>query len=177
MTNAFLGLGSNIGDRLEALRCAVARLASTEDIRLKCISSIYETEPYGLKDQPWFLNLVIGIETNRRPLSLLQVCRQIESVLGRIREVRWGPRTVDVDVLCYGRETIQLPELQIPHPELHLRRFVLVPFAEIAPHFVVPVHERPVVELLANCPDSSRVEYYASATELGVAEAKRNPKP
>lgn len=131
MTRAYLSLGSNQGDCLALLREAEAQLDATPGIRVVARSSVYETEPVGLVDQPWFLNRVLAVETTLDPHSLLDVVQQVETSLGRNRTVRWGPRTIDIDLLLYGIETVVSQRLTIPHPELANRRFVLVPLAEI----------------------------------------------
>jgi len=170
----YLGLGSNLGDRLGYLRETVASLASVDDLELRTCSSVYETEPVGRRDQPPFLNAVVELQTTLDPLSLLKVCQAIELELGRTRDSHWGPRTIDIDLLCYGEQVVDSPELRLPHPMLHLRRFVLVPFAEIAPEFVVPRHRRTVAELLGDCPDHSWVELRRDRSVLAHPELNGN---
>jgi 2-amino-4-hydroxy-6-hydroxymethyldihydropteridine diphosphokinase len=131
VARAHLGLGSNEGDRLANLQRAVDILASTTGIRVLRSSRVYETEPVGGPPQPDYLNAVVEVETDLPPLDLLHACRHAEGVLGRTREVRWGPRTLDVDVLTYDREEIDAPDLTIPHPRMHERAFVLVPLLEL----------------------------------------------
>ncbi len=137
---AYLGLGGNLGDRMAALTEALARLNATPGMRRVSCSSVYETEPWGVTDQPRFLNLVAGFETTRPPADLLAICQSVESTVGRVATYRWGPRRIDVDILLYGSEVVSLatPDLQIPHPRLTQRAFVLVPLAEIAPELAVP---------------------------------------
>lgn len=137
MTTVFLGLGSNLGDRQAALASAVAGLQAG-GVKILRSSSVYETQPVGLADQPWFLNLVVKGETDLDPGALLDLVGRIESDLGRTRAVRWGPRTVDIDILLYGAETITTDRLRIPHPELASRRFALEPLVEIQPDLVLP---------------------------------------
>lgn len=127
----YLGLGANLGDRLGNLRRAVALLAAEPGIRLLRSSRVYETEPVGGPEQPPYLNAVVEIATELGPRELLAACARIEAELGRVRAERWGPRTIDVDVLTYGRETIREPDLVVPHPRMHERGFVLVPLAEL----------------------------------------------
>ena len=137
MTPTYLGLGSNLGNRAGFLEEALDRLATWPGVRLGAISSIYETRPVGLINQPNFLNLAVRIESELGALEVLRMCQSIESSLGRERDMRWGPRTVDLDVLLHGDETHQTPELMIPHPRMQERAFVLVPLAEIAPQLIL----------------------------------------
>ncbi len=137
MTVVYLSMGSNVGDRRATLAAALGRLEAG-GVRIVRRSSIYETEPLGLVEQPWFLNLVIEAETELSPGALLALTHQVESALGRTREVRWGPRTVDIDILLYGTRVISTPDLEIPHPRLPERRFVLQPLVEIRPDLVLP---------------------------------------
>jgi 2-amino-4-hydroxy-6-hydroxymethyldihydropteridine diphosphokinase len=147
MKTAFLSLGSNIEDRRENLRCALELLASPE-LRIKRTSSTYETEPQDLRHQPWFLNLVIEIETTLFPMQLLGRIQRIERELGRQRTVPKGPRTIDIDIILFGSFIIDTPQLQVPHPRMTARRFVLEPLAELAPEFRHPVTRRTIREML-----------------------------
>jgi 2-amino-4-hydroxy-6-hydroxymethyldihydropteridine diphosphokinase len=133
MTRAFLGLGSNVGDRVGYLREAVASLGP---IGLRAVSPVYETEPVGGPEQGAFLNLVVELDTDRSPHDLLGVCHRLESAAGRVREVHWGPRTLDVDVLWIDGVTVDEPDLVVPHPRLWERRFVLAPLRDLAPDLV-----------------------------------------
>lgn len=128
MSRAFLGLGSNLGDRREQLRAAVASLPG-----VTAVSDVYETDPVGGPEQGRFLNIVVEIETDLDPRALLGLCHRIESAAGRVRDVRWGPRTLDVDILWVDGVTVDDADLQIPHPRMWERRFVLEPLAELAP--------------------------------------------
>ena len=129
MTRALLGLGSNLGDRERYLRDAVASLGS-----VVAVSSTYETEPVGGPDgQGPYLNLVVELDTDLTPRQLLGVCHRLESAAGRVREERWGPRTLDVDILWMDGVTVAEPDLEIPHPRMRQRAFVMAPLAEIAP--------------------------------------------
>lgn len=128
-----LGLGSNIGDKLAFVNEAVRRLDARETITVFKRSANYRTEPWGLKDQDWFLNICILIETSLTPEALLAECLAVEKELGRVRNRRWGPRKIDIDVLIYGNKTIDLDGLTIPHPRMAERAFVLVPLADIWP--------------------------------------------
>jgi 2-amino-4-hydroxy-6-hydroxymethyldihydropteridine diphosphokinase len=127
---AYLALGSNLGNRLGHLRAAVRLLEETDGIDVVRSSRIYETDPVG-PPQPAYLNAVIEVETSRSPRELLEACRDVEDALGRVRTERWGPRTIDVDVLTFDEQTVDEPDLQVPHPRMHERWFVLVPLGEL----------------------------------------------
>lgn len=132
---AFLGLGSNLGDRMAALERAVTLLAARGDV--VAVSPVYETEPIGgPEDQGPYLNLVVGLRTADSPRALLERCRAVEEDAGRVRTVRFGPRTLDADVLVVGDERVDEPDLVVPHPRMFERRFVLVPLADLAPDLV-----------------------------------------
>ncbi|MDF2929615.1 MAG: folK [Anaerospora sp.] len=133
MTRCYIGLGSNMGDRERYLREAVARLATVDGIQISRVSSMYETEPVGFTDQPPFLNAVAVIETILSAEQLLSACMKVERSLLRVRDVRWGPRTIDMDILLYGNSHICSPELTVPHPRLHERLFVIIPLLEVEP--------------------------------------------
>lgn len=148
MARVFLGLGSNLGDRRANLRRALELLVERGALRLERTSSVYETEPVGPVKQEKFLNAVVSGETGLSPLDLLDACREVEDSIGRRRSVHWGPRTIDLDILLYDDETVDLEELRVPHPRLGERAFVLVPLAEIAPDLILPSGER-VSERLA----------------------------
>jgi 2-amino-4-hydroxy-6-hydroxymethyldihydropteridine diphosphokinase len=162
---AFISLGANLGDREESLLQALLLIA-TGDIRLDRISSIYETEPVGREDQPDFLNMVAEVHASMPPPALLARLLQIETKLGRVRLERWGARIIDLDLLCYGLYRSQDDTLILPHPRLHERRFVLVPFAEIAPHYHVGGGKATVMELLQACRDPHTVRIYSSAKNM-----------
>ena len=131
MTRAFLGLGSNLGDRVAHLRQAVAGLEG-----VVAVSPVYETAPLGGPEQAAFLNLVVELDTERDARSLLGVCAALEEEADRVREVRWGPRTLDVDVLWVEGQVVDEPDLQVPHPRMWARRFVLAPLRDLAPDLV-----------------------------------------
>jgi 2-amino-4-hydroxy-6-hydroxymethyldihydropteridine diphosphokinase len=131
MTTAFLGLGSNMGNRLANLQEAVDHLDAQPGIAVVRSSRVYETDPVGGPPQPDFLNAVIEVETSLAPRELLEACRAVEQALHRVRTVRWGPRSIDVDILAYDRRTVDEPDLQIPHPRMHERAFVLLPLLEL----------------------------------------------
>jgi 2-amino-4-hydroxy-6-hydroxymethyldihydropteridine diphosphokinase len=143
VTVAYVGLGSNLGDREQTIRAAIAAL---QDV--VAVSKLRETDPVGVTEQPAFLNGAIAVETELSPRELLQSLLAVERELGRERGERWGPRTIDLDLLLYGTETVDEPGLTVPHPHLHERRFALEPLAELDPELVIPGRGR-VDELLA----------------------------
>ena len=148
MKTVYLSLGSNLGDREQMLQSALDRL-HTAELRIQRVSSVYETEPVGFKDQRFFLNLVAEVETDLFPLLLLGRLQKIELQLGRKRTgPPNGPRSIDIDILLYGRFTIQSARLVVPHPRLHERRFVLAPLVELAPDLRHPTMGRTMRELL-----------------------------
>jgi 2-amino-4-hydroxy-6-hydroxymethyldihydropteridine diphosphokinase len=155
-----LSLGSNVGDRAKNLRDAIAALgyAGASVVR---VSSVYETEPVDYLDQPWFLNCAVEAQTELAALDLLHAVRGIEAQMGSKKLIAKGPRLIDIDILLYGNEIIDTPELQVPHPRMHLRRFVLEPLAQIAPNAHHPVSRLSISELLARTPDKSAVRVAA----------------
>lgn len=155
-TTVYLSLGSNLGDREKNLRTAIAALADAK-VRVTRVSSFYETEPVDLREQPWFLNCAVQGETELPPLDLLRALRGIESRMGSKKPVSKGPRLIDLDILLYDNQTIETPELQIPHPRMLTRRFVLAPLAEIAPTLKHPRWEGTATELAARVRDPSAV--------------------
>lgn len=152
----YLSLGSNVGTRRENLHAAIAALAGA-GVTVRRVSSFYETEPVDYLDQAWFLNCVIEGETKLSAVELLRALRAIELGMGSKKLIAKGPRVIDIDILTYGEETIDLPELQVPHPRMKQRRFVLVPLAEIAPALRHPSWPGSVQHLLAQTPDRSEV--------------------
>jgi len=153
---AYLSLGSNMGDREKNLRMAIDELPHA-GVAIAKVSSFYETEPVDFLDQPWFLNCVVEAETHFDPFMLLRALREIETKMGSKKLVAKGPRLIDMDILLYGSETIDTPDLQVPHPRMHLRRFVLVPLAEIAPSLRHPSWAKTISELAAVTTDRSEV--------------------
>ncbi len=145
--DATLGLGGNLGDPVAAFAAALARLRDHDAVELKAVSSVWRTAPWGKLDQPEFRNTAVLIETSFPAEDLLALCLEIERGSGRERRERWGPRTLDIDVLTYGTETIDRPGLQVPHPRIAERAFVLAPLAEIGPDIVIGKHS--VARLLA----------------------------
>jgi len=156
---AYLSLGSNIGNREQNLRLAIGELPHA-GVAITRVSSFYETEPVDLREQPWFLNCVVEAETHFDPFMLLRALREIETKMGSKKLVAKGPRLVDMDIILYGSETIDAPELQVPHPRMHQRRFVLVPLVEIAADVVHPTLKVTAAQLLEQTPDWSTVRRY-----------------
>ena len=152
---AYLSLGSNLGDRAAQIRDAIARLSALGDV--KCVSSLYETEPVETAPQPWFLNCAVALDTEKMPRQLLAGVLSIEQAMGRRRIEKKGPRNIDIDILLFGSSVIELPELVIPHPGLHQRRFVLEPMVEIAPDQRHPVLKRTMRELRDGLPSGQAV--------------------
>lgn len=148
MTEVYIGLGSNLGHRLENVEQAVAEIAALPQTGVTAVSSPYLTPPWGNLDQDAFVNQVIAIETGLGPLALLRKLQQIEIKMGRQPGKKWGPRVIDLDILWYGGEQIQLPELQIPHPYLRKRLFVLIPLEEVNPELILPEDGMTVKEVL-----------------------------
>ena len=153
MARAYIGFGSNIGDRFAYINQALRWLLEADEVSLIQISSLYETEPVGNEEQDWFLNGVIAIETHLLPHPLLGLLRKIEKRIGRAQRTRWGPREIDLDLLIYEGCCINTLDLVLPHPEMHRRRFVLVPFAEIAPDVVHPLFQNTTRTLLSDLAD------------------------
>jgi 2-amino-4-hydroxy-6-hydroxymethyldihydropteridine diphosphokinase len=158
----YLSLGSNLGDREKNLRTTIAALADAK-VRVTRVSSLYETEPVDLREQPWFLNCVVQAETGISVLDLLRALRGIESRMGSKKLVPKGPRLIDLDILLYGDQSIDTPELQVPHPRMLLRRFVLIPLAEIAPTLKHPLWKGTASELLADLSDASVVRKFEAS--------------
>ena len=156
MKTIYISLGSNIGDRAENIARAVAALA-LHAVRVTRQSSLYETEPVEFRNQDWFLNCVVEAETDLMPRELMHALLEIERALGRRRRVPKGPRLIDIDILLFGSSIVRTPELEIPHPRMADRRFVLVPFNEIAPAARHPLLKKTIAELLADTPDRSEV--------------------
>ncbi|AIE58606.1 2-amino-4-hydroxy-6-hydroxymethyldihydropteridine diphosphokinase [Bacillus methanolicus] len=150
--SAFIALGSNIEDRYTYLKKAVLELDSFDEIKVVSTSSIYETDPVGYEDQDKFLNMVIKVNTSLGPFELLDTCLDIEQKLGRKREIKWGPRTIDLDILLYNNENIETENLTVPHPRMKERAFVMIPLMEIR-NSTLPVMKKPfdpLLETIAN---------------------------
>jgi 2-amino-4-hydroxy-6-hydroxymethyldihydropteridine diphosphokinase len=152
----FVLLGSNLGNRLSNLSAARDKI-SRQVGSIVTSSSLYKTSAWGNTSQPDFVNQVVELESNHSPQALLNSCLEIEESLGRIRNEKWEPRTIDIDLLFYGSQVIRSPSLSVPHPEIHNRRFTLIPLDEISPDFVHPVLKKKISQLLTECVDRSNV--------------------
>lgn len=160
---AFIGIGSNRGNPVDACREAIRHLSETPEVRLLRCSSLYRTEPVGPHDQPWFINAVAEIRTSLPPRRLLEALKEIERRMGRTEGPKWGPRLIDLDLLLYGQEVVAEGDLNIPHPELHRRRFVLVPLCEIASYAIHPAFGVSVRGLMDRLTEPGSVELYSPA--------------
>ncbi len=158
LNRAFLLLGGNQGNRVALLREAVSALSELG--QLASLSAIYQTQAWGLTDQPPYLNQALELWTSLDAFALLEQIWKIESQLGRSRHQRWAARTMDIDILYFNAQISDLPALTLPHPRLHLRRFVLVPLCQIAPDMVHPIFEKKNHELLNDCQDDLEVSLY-----------------
>ena len=141
---AYIGLGSNLEEPARQLDEACRRLSLIEGLEITRVSSYYKTEPVGVLDQPWFINAAASLRTRLSPEDLLAALLKVENDMGRVRKQRWGPRLVDLDLLLYNNNVVNMPHLQVPHPEMASRGFVLLPLAEIAPEAYHPVLQKTV---------------------------------
>ena len=166
MPIVYIALGTNLEPRAAHLDKALELFHSVSGVEVKRVSSIYESKPVGYLDQPDFLNLVFEAETELLPLDLLDSCQTIEQELGRVRTIRFGPRTLDVDIVLYGVESIDEERLTVPHPRMQERSFVLLPLQELNPEYVVPEWNKTVNELVAELPakDLEEIWKYAPAS-------------
>ena len=168
MSRIFIGLGSNLGDRAKYLNRALSELESLHQTTIKKCSSVYETEPVGVKGQPKFLNMVAELDSMLRPDDLVHELKGIEQRVGRTLNEHWGPREIDLDLLYYGGEMLNETSLQVPHPEISNRRFVLVPLKEIAAEFQDPLRHLSIEELLQRCSDTNSVRKTTTQIALQV---------
>ena len=164
MSKVYLSLGSNKGNRVFNIQKAVELLAAVDGIDVLYLSSLYETEPWGVKNQNWFINAVVELNVSLLPEELLNHCNLIEASLGRNRnlEKRWGERTIDIDILFYNDEIIEKENLIVPHISLHQRAFVLVPLLELAEHFVHPVYKKTIRQLYQELENPENVVLYGT---------------
>ncbi|SFE72945.1 2-amino-4-hydroxy-6-hydroxymethyldihydropteridine diphosphokinase [Trichococcus pasteurii] len=165
MPIVYIALGTNLEPRATHLEKALELFRSLPDVEVKRVSSIYESKPVGYLDQPDFLNLVFEADTDLLPMDLLDSCQNIEQELGRVRTIRFGPRTLDVDIVLYGVESIEEERLTVPHPRMQERSFVLLPLQELNPEFVVPGWNKTVNELVAELPPEDLEEIWKYAPE------------
>ncbi|MBM7716671.1 2-amino-4-hydroxy-6-hydroxymethyldihydropteridine diphosphokinase [Siminovitchia sp. FSL H7-0308] len=171
---AYLSLGSNIGEREKFLLDAVRELKNTEGICVKQVSSIYETDPVGYTDQAPFLNMAVKIATSLSPEELLSKCLFIEKTLGRVRKYKWGPRKIDLDILLYNTENIEMEVLQIPHPRMTERAFVLVPLLEIDGTLELPNNDVSLAKRLDEIPDKEGVRLWKQINGEGASALFEN---
>ena len=157
---AYISMGSNLDGRLSYLKDAIDELNKDERINIIKVSSIYETDPVGYTNQGKFLNIVAKLETDYEAERLLRKCLQIELQLGRERKIRWGPRTIDLDILLYNQENIETDDLSVPHPRMHERAFVIIPLLEIEPNIELPAMELPLQKVLEHIPDKEGVRLW-----------------
>jgi 2-amino-4-hydroxy-6-hydroxymethyldihydropteridine diphosphokinase len=157
--NAYIGLGSNLGDRAANLALALKMMAGLPCCRLNGRSGLYSTEPVGFTDQDWFLNAACCLDVSGSAGDLIKDLLDIEKKIGRVRDRRWGPRVIDLDILLFGDEKIAQNDLTIPHPLMHVRRFVLMPLNDLAPQKRHPVLGNTISELLASLPDEGQRVY------------------
>lgn len=156
----YLSLGSNLGDRMGYLKQGVDLISGMPGVSFVKTSSVYETDPVGVTEQPPFLNIAVSVNTSLDPTDFLASLKEIEREVGRVHRERWREREIDIDIIFYGEKTIRTNSLTIPHEEAQQRRFVLQPLFEIAPHFEHPVLHKTVEQLLVECPDHSRVRVF-----------------
>jgi 2-amino-4-hydroxy-6-hydroxymethyldihydropteridine diphosphokinase len=165
LRRALIGLGSNVGDRLQFLQRAVKQLGETIGVQVRDVSSVYETEPVGPAAQAWFLNAVVAVDTSLNPVTLLQLTQAIERALGRETTYHWGPRTIDLDILLYGNTQVNTATLTIPHADLCQRAFVMIPLLELVPGLVLPDGTE-VSACLSRLMPPQQVRLFASAAAL-----------
>ena len=158
---AFIGIGSNLGNKEENILRALYLLTAGGRVDLWAVAPFYKTDPVGYSDQDWFLNTVAEIETDLSPRGLLEVLMSIENEMGRVRTVRWGPRVIDLDILLYGNEIVNQRDLEIPHPRLEERAFVIVPLADLYPDRVLPGGFK-AKEVAARLQKNQQIELYFS---------------
>ncbi|OCA88442.1 2-amino-4-hydroxy-6-hydroxymethyldihydropteridine diphosphokinase [Bacillus sp. FJAT-27986] len=168
MNKVYIGLGTNVGDRESNLKDAISELAAVPEIEIISLSSIYETNPVGYLEQGKFLNMVVCINTTFDAQTLLVTCMKIEQNLGRKREIRWGPRTIDLDILLYNQENIVTKNLIVPHPRMLDRAFVVIPLVEIDKDIILPNMEKPIREIMDDIPEKEGVQIWKRKNGEGV---------
>ena len=164
MSIAYLCLGSNSGNRLQFIEQAISLINLAENIKIIRSTALYETEPWGVKKQNWFLNIIVEIKTDLSPQDLLLKCKRIEKTLGRNRdkEQRWGERIIDIDIILYNKDVVNTDMLTIPHPRMHQRAFVLVPLLELIPDFIHPVLNKTISDLYDELDNVEEVYLYGT---------------
>ena len=170
MAIVYLSLGSNVGDSFSYLKQAVHYLTQPEEITVARVSSIYETDPVGLTDQAAFLNMVVEVETNLSAEALLDKCLSVERKLGRKRVIRWGPRTIDLDILLYNADNMKTESLVIPHPRMHERSFVLIPLLDLNSSIIHPVLNEPIIDIQQSLGDQDGIRLWKTINEGNVSE-------
>lgn len=163
-SEVYLALGSNVGDREKNIKDAITLLSKIQGVAILKASNLYETEPVGYLDQDKFLNAVVRIKTDIEPLALLKEIQSVEDLLGRVRKIRWGPRSMDIDILMYDDLELSYPELVIPHPRMSERAFVLVPLIEVYEGYNITGMKTNMEKLLKACSDRDGVRFYKALT-------------
>jgi len=166
----FLGLGSNVGDRLKYIEDAIARISGLEGVALVKKASVYETEPWGVKDQDYFLNTAVEIETSLSAEDIHKAIKSVEEELGRESREKWTSREIDIDLLFYGNEIIDSENLKVPHREIENRKFVLIPLAELNQDIIHPVLNKPISVLLRETGDHLEVLKYSENVQEKLGE-------
>ncbi len=156
MNTAYILLGTNLGNKTENIQAAFKEISSRCGTIVRS-SGLYETSPWGITEQSFFLNCVVQLDTSYAPEKLLELLLEIEQQMGRVRDIRWGERLIDLDILYFNNAIISSETLTLPHPELHNRRFTLVPLCEVAEHFIHPILHKTSRQLLENCSDDGIV--------------------
>jgi 2-amino-4-hydroxy-6-hydroxymethyldihydropteridine diphosphokinase len=159
MSDIYLLLGTNLGDREKNLQIAKEQLTAHQ-LTIKKESSIYETAAWGIENQPSFLNQVVIVDSDKNPERVLIIINIIEGLMGRIRNLKWAQRLIDIDILYYGNSVIDKPKLKVPHPEIQNRRFTLAPLVELAPNFKHPISGKTQLEMLEECQDKLKADIF-----------------
>ena len=157
MKTSYIGIGSNMGDPRRNCLDSIAKIDKLDDCEVTSVSSLYLTEPIGVTGQEWYINGAVSVSTGLSPFEMIERLFEIEGRMGRVREKRWGPRIIDLDILLFGQDIINRDTLKVPHPMMHMRRFVMAPMAEIAPDLIHPILGKSMVELLRAIPGDDQV--------------------